>query len=148
MKNIVISALLVVFMIGCGGNNPKKPSVKVNPKTAIKVQTIIPFAKSAKVASNIKNECKLQNGLSKSITDYSLGEGVAVIRKKKVSKRSKGKALVVSITNAVSTRVGLAHSKFLSKARFITTAKSNLALQQCVFQVAVRLVYIKDLVRY
>ena len=115
MKNIVISALLVVFMIGCGGNNPKKPTVKVNPKTAIKIQTIIPFQKGVPIAANIKNECKLQAQLSDFITAYSVGEGVGVIQKKKVSKRSKGKNLVVTITNAISSgNAFIGHRKYTS----------------------------------
>lgn len=115
MKHIAISALLAVFVIGCGASNPKAPSVKVNPKTAIKVQKMIPFQKGARIAINIRNECNLQDQLSSFIKQYSLGEGVAVIRKNRVSKKSKGKALVVTITDSVSTgNAFIGHRKYTS----------------------------------
>lgn len=115
MKNIVISALLVVFMVGCGASGPKKATMKVDAKTAIKIHKVIPFQKGIPIAANIKNECKLQGQLSDFITAYSVGEGVGVIQKRKVSKRSKGKTLIVKITNAVSSgNAFIGHRKFTS----------------------------------
>lgn len=115
MKNIVISALLVVFMIGCGASEPKKATMKVNAKTAIKVQKIIPFQKGVPIKAAIKNECKLQGQLSDFITAYAVGDGIGVIQKKRVSKRSKGKNLVVTITNAVSSgNAFIGHRKYTS----------------------------------
>lgn len=115
MKHIVISALLAVFVIGCGASNPKAPSVKANPKTAIKIQKMIPFQKGARIAINIRNDCNLQDQLSSFIKAYSLGEGVGVIRKNRVSKKSKGKNLVVTITDSVSTgNAFIGHRKFTS----------------------------------
>ncbi|MCK4866332.1 MAG: hypothetical protein KAT06_13015 [Gammaproteobacteria bacterium] len=114
MKHIVISALLAVFVIGCGASDPKTPSIKVNPKTAIKIKFNIPYAKKARVEPRvIKTECDLPNKLSKYIHAYSVGEGIGVIRKNKVRRKSKGKVLLVYITEAVSVRVGLGgHAKY------------------------------------
>ena len=115
MKHIVISALLAIFVMGCGGSDPKKPTIKVNPKTAIKVKHSIPFNKGARIAANIRKECDLQDKLSKFITAYSVGEGIGVIRKSRVSRKGKGKNLVVSITEAVSSgNAFIGHRKFAS----------------------------------
>lgn len=115
MKHIVISTILAIFVMGCGGSDPKKPTITVNPKTAIKVKHSIPFNKGARIAGNIKRECDLQDKLSKYITAYSLGEGVGVIRKSRTSKRGKGKNLVVTITEAVSSgNAFIGHRKFTS----------------------------------
>ena len=113
MKHIVISALLAVFVIGCGASDPKTPTIKVNPKTAIKINYSIPYAKGARVEPRvIKTECGLPNKLSKYIHAYSVGEGIGVIRKNRVKRKSKGKVLLVKITEAVSIRVGLGHAKY------------------------------------
>jgi len=113
MKHIVISALLAVFVMGCGVGDPKRATIKVNPATAIKVKFAIPYAKNARVEPRvIKTECRLPNKLSKYIRDYSVGEGIGVIRKNKVRTKSKGKVLSVQITEAVSIRVGLGHAKY------------------------------------
>lgn len=115
MKHIITSALLVVFAVGCGGSAPKKSNMKVDAKTAIKVQKSIPFAKASRVARNIKTECGLSTKLSKFIEAYSLGEGVGVMRKGKVTRKTKGKALIVSITDAVSAgNAFTGHRKFSS----------------------------------
>lgn len=115
MKHIVISALLVVFAVGCGSSAPKKSTMKVNVNTAIKIQKLIPFVKGSRVAGNIKAECNLPNKLSHFIEAYSVGEGIGVVRKGKVTKRTKGKALVVVITDAVSAgNAFIGHRKFTS----------------------------------
>ena len=115
MKHIVISALLVAFTVGCGGSAPKKSNMKVDAKTAIKVQKAIPFAKGSRVATNIKAECGLPRKLSKFIVAYSVGEGIGVVAKGKVTRKTKGKALVVSITDAVSSgNAFTGHRKFSS----------------------------------
>ncbi len=115
MKHIVISALLAVFVIGCGSSEPKKQTMKVNAKTAIKIQRLIPFQKGAAIAANIKNECNLQDQLSSFIRAYSVGEGIGVIRTGRVTKKSKGKALVVAITDSVSSgNAFIGHRKFTS----------------------------------
>lgn len=113
MKHIVISIILAVFVLGCGGSDPKKPTIKVNPKTAIKIKQDIPYAKKAMVEpAVVRKECDLQDKLSKYIHAYSVGEGIGVIRKNRVSRKSKGKVLLVYITDAVSIRVGMGHSKY------------------------------------
>ena len=115
MKHIIISALIVVFTVGCGGSDPKKPTMKVDARTAIKVQKAIRFAKGSRVASNIKNECALQTKLSNFVEAYSVGDGIGVIRARKVTKKTKGKALVISITDAVSSgNAFIGHRKFVS----------------------------------
>lgn len=117
MKHIVISTLLAIFVIGCGGSDPKKPTITVDPKTAIKIKQDIPFQKNARIAANIKNECDLQDKLSSFISAYSVGEGIGVIRKANVSSKSKGKTLVVAITEAVSSgNAFIGHRKFTSIA--------------------------------
>ena len=113
MKHILISALLAIFVIGCGGNNPKKQTMKVNPKTAIKIQGSIPFARKARVEPVVvRTECGLSDKLSKYIRDYSVGEGIGVIRKRRVKRKSKGKVLLVQISEAVSIRMGMGHLKY------------------------------------
>jgi len=115
MKHIIISAILVALTVGCGGSNPKKSTMKVDPATAIQVQKAIRFDKSSRVASNIKNECALQTKISSFIEAYSVGEGIGVIRKGKVTSKTKGKALVVTITDAVSSgNAFIGHRKFAS----------------------------------
>ena len=116
MKHIIISAILVALTVGCGGSsNPKKPTMKVDAKTAIKVQKAIPFVKGARIASNIRNECALQTKLSSFVEAYSVGEGIGVIRARKVTKNTKGKALVITITDAVSSgNAFIGHRKFVS----------------------------------
>lgn len=115
MKHVVISALLAVFVIGCGASDPKAPSIKVNPKTAIKIQKMIPFQKGARIAVNIRNECNLQDQLSSFIKAYSLGEGIGIVRKNRISKKSKGKTLIVAITDSVSSgNAFIGHRKFTS----------------------------------
>ena len=113
MKHIVISAVLAIFVLGCGGSDPKKPTIKVNPKTAIKIKQDIPYAKRARVEpAVIRTECDLQDKLSKYIHAYSVGEGIGVIRKNRVKRKTRGKVLLVSITDAVSVRVGMGHHKY------------------------------------
>jgi len=115
MKQIVISALLAVVVIGCGVSDPKKSTIKVNPTTAIKIHSTIPYKKGAVVSNSIKNECKIQSQLSEFIHAYAVGEGVGVIRKSRVSKRSKGKVLLVNITQAVSAgNAFIGHRKYSS----------------------------------
>ena len=84
MKHIVMSALLVVMVIGCGVSDPKQSNMKVNAATAIKIHSLIPYKKGAKISASIKNECKLQDQLSEFIHAYSVGEGIGVIRKNRV----------------------------------------------------------------
>ena len=113
MKHIIISALLVVFAVGCGGNNPKKSTMKVDPKTAIKIQGSIPFAKNARVEpAVVRAECGLPNKLSKYIRDYAVGDNLGVIRYKKLKRNTKGKVLLVNISEAVSIRIGMGHIKY------------------------------------
>jgi hypothetical protein len=115
MKHILISALMVVLTVGCGGSDPKKPTMTVDANTAIKVQKYIPYVKGARIALNIKNECQLQDKLSSFVEAYSVGEGIGVVRKGKVTKNTKGKALVISITDAVSSgNAFIGHRKFAS----------------------------------
>lgn len=115
MKQIIISALLAFIIIGCGVSDPKQSTMKINPATAIKIQTNIPFKKGAAISASIKNECKLQSQLSEFIHAYSVGEGIGVIRKKRVRKKSKGKVLLVNITDAVSSgNAFIGHRKYTS----------------------------------
>lgn len=118
MKKIVTRILMValaVGIVGCGASNPKEATITVNPQTAIKVATLIPFSKGVPIAANIINECKLDDQLSEFIRAYAVGEGVGVIRKNSVSNKSKGKALIVEITNAVSSgNAFIGHRKFTS----------------------------------
>lgn len=89
--------------------------MKVSTATAIKIQSIIPFKKGAAISASIKNECKIQTQLSEFIHAYAVGEGVGVIRKGKVRKKSKGKVLLVNITNAVSAgNAFIGHRKYTS----------------------------------
>lgn len=113
MKQILISAFLAVIVIGCGLNDPKKSNMKVNAATAIKIHSVIPYKKGAVVSASIKNECKIQDQLSEFIHAYAVGEGVGVIRKGKVRKKSKGKVLLVNITDAVSSgNAFIGHRKY------------------------------------
>lgn len=115
MKKIIISTLLAVTVTACGVSDPKKSDVKIDPATAIKIQKIIPYAKGSKVSTSIKNECKIQSQLSEYIQAYAAGEGVGVVRNRKVSKNSKGKVLMVSITEAVSSgNAFIGHRKYSS----------------------------------
>lgn len=115
MKHIVISALLAVFVIGCGTNEPKPSTMEVNPATAIKINSRIPYKSGSAVALNIKNECKLDTQLSEFIRDYSVGEGIGIIRTLKLNKSTKGKVLLVEITEAVSSgNAFIGHRKFTS----------------------------------
>ena len=115
MKVIIISALMVVFTLGCGGSDPKKPTMKVNAKTAIKIQKAIHFVKGARIAGNIRKECALQTKLSNFVEAYSVGDGIGVIRVGKVTKKTRGKALVITITDAVSSgNAFIGHRKFVS----------------------------------
>lgn len=87
--------------------------MKVNAATAIKIHTVIPYKKGAMVSASIKNECKIQEQLSEFIRDYAVGEGVGVIRLGRVAENSKGKALIVNITEAVSSgNAFIGHRKF------------------------------------
>ena len=115
MKQIVISALLAAVVIGCGVSDPKKSTMKVNPATAIKIQSVIPYKKGAMITASIKNECKIQHQLSEFIHAYSVGEGIGVIRKGRVKRKSKGKVLLVNITDAVSSgNAFIGHRKYTS----------------------------------
>jgi len=112
MKHIVISLLLTVMVVGCGGSDPKKPSITVNPATAIKVKQYIPYAKNARVEPVvIRTECQLGDKLSQYIYEYSVGEGIGVMRKNAVKTNTKGKVLVVEIDEAISIRIGMGHAK-------------------------------------
>ena len=113
MKHILISALMVVLTVGCGGSDPKKPTMKVDPKTAIKIQGSIPFAKNARVEPGVvRSECGLSNKLSEFIRDYALGDNLGVVRYNKLKSNSKGKVLLVEISEAVSIRMGMGHLKY------------------------------------
>lgn len=115
MKHIFISVLLAMTIIGCGVSDPKKSTMKVNKATAIKVQSIIPYKKGAPIATNIKNECKINKQLSEFIEAYALGENVGVVRKASLKRKSKGKVLLVNITNAVSSgNAFIGHRKYVS----------------------------------
>lgn len=118
MKKIltrVLMAALAVGIVGCGASNPKESSMTVDPKTAIKIQKLIPFAKGVPIAANIINECKLDEQLSEFIRAYAVGEGIGVIRTPSVTQKSAGKALVVEIINAVSAgNAFIGHRKYTS----------------------------------
>ncbi|MCW8900729.1 MAG: hypothetical protein OQK75_13840 [Gammaproteobacteria bacterium] len=113
MKHVVISALLAVFVIGCGVSDPKTSTMTVNPATAIKVSSLIPYKKGSVIAANIKNECSLDSQLSEFIHAYAVGEGIGVIRQNRVSSKAKGKTLIVQITDAISQgNAFIGHRKF------------------------------------
>jgi hypothetical protein len=113
MKHIVISVLLAFVVIGCGVSDPKQATMKINPATAIKVKAKIPYKKGSVIAANIRNECTLNSQLSEFIHAYSVGEGIGVIRTNRVSRKSKGKTLIVHITDAVSQgNAFIGHRKF------------------------------------
>lgn len=117
MNKIIITTALALTITACGVSDPKAPTIEVNPKTAIKIMSVIPYAKGSKVSTSIKNECKIQSQLSEFIQSYAAGEGVGVLRKNKVSKKAKGKVLVVKITEAVSSgNAFIGHRKFSSIA--------------------------------
>jgi len=115
MKKILITVFLAITIAGCGVGNPKKASVAIDPATAIKIQKLIPFAKGTPIAANIINDCNLDKQLSEFIHAYAVGEGVGMIRNNVVSKETKGKVLVVAITNAVSSgNAFIGHRKYTS----------------------------------
>jgi len=100
--------LLAILIAGCGGGaQPDDSETNVaitNPNDLISIQTVIPYSKGSAIKKAIKLDCtELQAKLSTFIRNYSASNGIGVVQKKKVSKKDKGKVLVVEITDAVSS---------------------------------------------
>ncbi|MCK4710609.1 MAG: hypothetical protein KAU21_18490, partial [Gammaproteobacteria bacterium] len=93
----------------------EKVAAKIDKISSIKVQSLVPYAKGSMVAANIKNECKINKQLSDYIFSYSAEKGIAVSLQGQVTENSAGQALVVEITQAVSSgNAFIGHRKFTS----------------------------------
>ncbi len=70
-----------------------------NSAGAISIQTQIPYSKNNRIARNIKEEC----GLETSLPNYLVAAVGNIKTVKKLSKSSKGKVLIIEITDAISS---------------------------------------------
>jgi len=66
----------------------------------IGIKATTPFAKVSSIRDAVKNECQLQTKLPHFVNTFASKYGIAVKLKDNVSKKSKGKVLVLEITGA------------------------------------------------
>ena len=64
----------------------------------VQVAATTPFAKDGAIRDAVKNECQLQTKLPHFVNEFASSYGIAVELKESVSKKSKGKVLVLEIT--------------------------------------------------
>ncbi|MDR9437181.1 MAG: hypothetical protein RI563_09870 [Thiohalophilus sp.] len=123
MKKILIFlAMLPLLLNACrtgipadgGLNEAPLPS---NPDMTVKIRSFIPFQDGAKIATNIKAECIINQQLSHFIRVYGTERDIAVIRSKDIDTASKGRVLSVEIVDAISQgNPFLGHRKFTEVA--------------------------------
>jgi len=65
---------------------------------SIKVAAATPFSTTGMVKESVKNECQLESKLPQFINEYASSYGIEIELSDAVSKKSKGKALVLEIT--------------------------------------------------
>jgi len=136
MKPIFLSILVVFFLSGCASTPSPETSAQTTEKThlsvsdssdkktaataapaagAVHVQSSIPFESGAKIAANIKQECKLGKRLSDSINAFATKKGIDIVQQQQLNSDSSGKVLLVEITDAVSSgNAFIGHRKFAS----------------------------------
>ncbi|MGP1664765.1 MAG: hypothetical protein ACTS5I_02370, partial [Rhodanobacter sp.] len=87
---------------------------------AVSVPTVVPFAADAVIAGAVRRECQLGEKLSDFIKEYANEQGVAVTQVDQTSASSKGRVLVLEITDALASgNAFIGHHKF-------TTVKGRL----------------------
>ena len=64
----------------------------------IKIAADTPFSENGMVKDSVKNECQLQNKLPQFVSEYANSYGISIETSDSVSKKSKGKVLVMEIT--------------------------------------------------
>ena len=116
MKYLII-IFFCIFSVACasgGGNKSQSESVAsesggrtgqaataavTNSADAISIQIQIPYSKNSRIAGNIKDECELD----RSLPNYLVAAVGNIKTVKKLSKSSKGKVLIIEITDAISS---------------------------------------------
>lgn len=89
----------------------------VDPATAIRIQSTIPFKSGNRIASNIKSECELGNRLSDALGIFASKKSIGLVKVDKIDTGARGKVLYVEITDAVSSgNAFIGHRKFSSAA--------------------------------
>jgi hypothetical protein len=136
MNKLILTVIFTAFLTGCPAGNSEKVEPQVEAATttvsakaekmvdvaktsadAIKVQSVIPFKKGSMVALNIRQECKIDKQLPDYLVEYAEDYGVPVVQQPQVSDKTSGRALVLEITNAVSSgNAFIGHRKFTSVA--------------------------------
>ncbi len=134
MKLFFLSVLIILFLSGCASTAPSpEASAQADEKTyladssksdkkvtasgagTVYIQSSIPFETGAKIAAKIKQECKLGERLSDSISAFAAKKGVNVVQQQQLGPDSSGKVLLVEITDAVSSgNAFIGHRKFAS----------------------------------
>jgi hypothetical protein len=117
MNKILLTVLVMFIVTGCKTTNSNNIEAKsessqkaVESKVAvamssvgeISLQSITPYKEGADIASNIKEECKLNKQLPGFIASFSAANGTKVSLRDTVTKATEGKSLVVEIVEAVS----------------------------------------------
>lgn len=117
-------SLIAASITGCNGSNVKQTSanseevapVPTRSQTkaasisagSVRVSSSIPYAANANVTAAVKAECQLDTKLASFIDSYGESSGVdVVLTDKPLSRKSKGKVLLVEITNVQATSGGI-----------------------------------------
>lgn len=107
MKKTLLFVVFASLLTACQTNQTGPASVTdagppENPAMNVTINNFIPFKNDAKIATNIKTECQINQQLSEFIRSYGHEHNIAVARSKKINTGGEGHVLSVEIVNAVS----------------------------------------------
>ena len=112
VKSILMALFVTVVMIGCGGSEPT-PSGKVSSAVAgmknVYVSSKATYTSS--IAQNIKTECTIDAQVMHWLQAYAKKQNINIIIDGKPS--AKDSVLKISITDALSQRIGMGHNIYV-----------------------------------
>jgi len=115
IKLLLMGAVVLSFMVGCGGSEPSTPT-KSEVKTTTNTETIYVSSKatySKAVAKKIQSECSIDSQIVLWIKKYAKKENINIVIDGKP--KAGDKVLRIYIMNAVSKRhAGVGYDKYVS----------------------------------
>jgi len=133
MKNllkIAIGLSVAMFVAGCA-NGSAKPTTKTEAKISLNTKTIyirsdrVNYSSKARIAQNIKDECKIDQGFVNYLKEIGTKNGFNIIVKNSIA--SNEVELKIEITDAFSSgNAFIGHRKFVSIAGSLSKGGQSL----------------------
>jgi len=112
VKSILMALVVSVVMIGCGGSEPTPSSEAAGAVAGMKnVYVSSKATYNGSIAQNIKTECTIDSQVIHWLQAYAKKQNINIIIDGKPS--AKDSVLKISITDAISQRVGMGHNKYV-----------------------------------